>query len=324
MDLILDLVGYVPEAHLRDKLLIEPSAGDGSFLLAAIARLMCSCRLHEHSAMDCEGSIAAFEVNEESVLQTRSAITKLLIGYGVAPEGAAALSTSWIQRKDYLLETGNLIGKADFVVGNPPYIRLEDLENGGALYRSNYQTMTGRADIYVAFYEAALRHLRPGGLCGFICADRWMFNQYGASLRQYITANFSVDFVVQMHHADAFEEEVSAYPAVSVISKSNQGSVVVATLESEVEKVGGAALAYALKEVQATGIQEDAQGLRASRLSSWFKGNEPWPLMEPAKLRILKRLEEQYPNPRINRGDCRDRRGNRAGQGLYHYRPWPS
>lgn len=40
--------------------------------------------------------------------------------------------------------------------------------------------MKGRADIYVAFFEAAMWQLRPGGICAFICADRWMLNQYGS------------------------------------------------------------------------------------------------------------------------------------------------
>ncbi|MGH4015414.1 MAG: Eco57I restriction-modification methylase domain-containing protein [Pseudonocardiaceae bacterium] len=51
-------------------------------------------------------------------------------------------------------------------------------------YRSACPTMGGRADIYVGFYEVGLRSLRPGGRLGFICADRWMRNQYGHRLRE--------------------------------------------------------------------------------------------------------------------------------------------
>jgi hypothetical protein len=39
--------------------------------------------------------------------------------------------------------------------------------------------MKGRADIYVAFFQAALSQLTKDGVCAFICADRWMLNQYG-------------------------------------------------------------------------------------------------------------------------------------------------
>ena len=54
-----------------------------------------------------------------------------------------------------------------------------------ARYRSTFATMKGRADLYVAFCEAALYQLKPKGVCGFICADRWMRNQYGAALRYF-------------------------------------------------------------------------------------------------------------------------------------------
>ena len=64
--------------------------------------------------------------------------------------------------------------------------------------------MRGRADLYVAFFEAALRQLREGGACAFICADRWMRNQYGAELRELVTSDFAVDVVIEMHNADAF------------------------------------------------------------------------------------------------------------------------
>ena len=47
------------------------------------------------------------------------------------------------------------------MIGNPPYIRLEDIPpETASLYRDAYPTMRGRADIYVAFFEAALRQLK--------------------------------------------------------------------------------------------------------------------------------------------------------------------
>jgi hypothetical protein len=89
--------------------------------------------------------------------------------------------------------------------------------------------MKGRADLYVAFFEAALRQLKPGGTCAFICADRWMRNQYGAELRNLITSAFALDVVIEMHNADAFHDEVDAYPAITIIRRQAQGPAVVAS-----------------------------------------------------------------------------------------------
>lgn len=295
VDLILDAAGYLPSEPLHERLLIEPSAGDGSFLIAAAERLVESCRVHGVPVCQGRECIAAFELEPNTVETARAALSLRLAELGVSGEMSKLLASSWVRCADYLLETGALIGKADFVVGNPPYIRLEDLENGGALYRKNFQTMVGRADIYIAFYEAALRHLKPGGTCGFICADRWMFNQYGSALRAFVTAIYSVDTVVQMHHADAFEVEVSAYPAVTMIRRATQGPVVVSTLDPNAERIGGAELAKTFERVRASGATENLEGVKASRVDSWFVGEEPWPLMEPGKMALLKRLEREFP-----------------------------
>ena len=97
-------------------------------------------------------------------------------------------------------------------------------EETATAYRNAYPTMCGRADVYVAFFEAALCQLREGGVCAFICADRWMRNQYGRHLRQLISDRYSVEATITMHDVDAFHEQVSAYPAVSVLRRAEQGA----------------------------------------------------------------------------------------------------
>ncbi len=271
VDLILDLVGYSTNRPLHEMLLVEPSAGDGSFLLRAAGRLAESCVKHGVPLSTCRSAIVAFELDDQSAERSRIALTQTLQFYDATPADAELLADGWVRSGDYLFEADHLAAKADFVVGNPPYIRLEDLGAMGEQYRLAYPTMIGRADIYIAFYEAALRHLKPGGACGFICADRWMFNQYGAELRSFITRNFSVEAVIQMHHADAFEKEVSAYPAVTIIRNAKQGAVVVATLDPDAEVIGATALA-----------------------SEFTQGKEPWPLMEPERLALLRRLELEF------------------------------
>ena len=70
-----------------------------------------------------------------------------------------------------------------------------------------------------------------------------MFNQYGAELRKFITSYYAVQTVIQMHHAEAFESDVNAYPAVTIIKNARQSSVIVATLDPEAEKMGASDLA---------------------------------------------------------------------------------
>lgn len=295
VDLILDLMGYDSGAPLHQRLLIEPSAGDGSFLLAIAERLIASCKKHGVPYADSRFNVVAFELDAASVTTARKALVERLHDLGVKSGDASLLADSWVRQGDYLLDSEHFLGKADYVVGNPPYIRLEDLDQGGATYRAAYSTMVGRADIYVAFYEAALRQLKPEGLCGFICADRWMLNQYGAALRQLITAGYSVDTVIRMHQADAFEEEVNAYPAVTVLRRGAQGPAVVGNLDPQAKWIENGDLAALFKSTIETGVAISRAGVQASLLPGWFSADEPWPLIAPEKLALLQRLEREFP-----------------------------
>lgn len=140
---------------------------------------------------------------------------------------ARHLASFWVRQGDFLL--AEIVDNIDLVIGNPPYIRIEDLPAEiTAEYRRRWVTMGGRADIYVGFVERCLRLLAPDGKIGFIVADRWMRNQYGASLRMMISEGYSLDVVWQAHDVDAFDQQVNAYPAFTVMRRGQQGSVVAA------------------------------------------------------------------------------------------------
>lgn len=149
-------------------------------------------------------SLIAYELDESSADQAKSAVRTLLRTMNVPGETAEALVANWIRTGDYHFEAFRLPPE-DFVIGNPAYVRLEDIpEEVAGSYRDSYPTMTGRADLYIAFYEAGLGQLKDGGVCAFICADRWMLNQYGAKLRSMVTSGFAVETIVEMHDADPF------------------------------------------------------------------------------------------------------------------------
>lgn len=295
VELILDLSGYVASADLGAFVTIEPAAGDGSFLVPMVERLVHSCRNHGREITACSEAILAFELDETSSTVARGAVEETLVRHGVAQQEATELAKAWVHTGDYLLSAPSLPA-ADIIVGNPPYIRPEDMDPAtAAAYRDRYRTMVGRADLYVAFYEAALRGLKPGGVCAFICADRWMLNQYGAELRRLVTSSFSVEAVIEMHRADAFEEEVSAYPAITVIRRASQSAAVVARAGAGVELMGSAALSQSIRETAANGhTVRRGLGLTATKVEKWFEGASPWPCSSPERLALLKRLEAEF------------------------------
>jgi len=188
VDLLLDLSGYISSANLVDALAVEPAAGDGAFLCRMVERLADSCRRLRRPITDCQYSLLAYELDEATAGHARLRASKVLRDIGVDASVADGLVQGWVRVGDYLCDSMGT--DADFVIGNPPYVRLEEIpEEAARHYRSAYPTMCGRADLYVAFFEGALRQLKDGATCAFICADRWMRNQYGGIRGGYCYRN---------------------------------------------------------------------------------------------------------------------------------------
>jgi adenine-specific DNA-methyltransferase len=294
VELLLDLAGYRSEANLIDSVAVEPSAGDGAFLGPIIERLTESCQKFGRPLSDCGASLVAYELDEESAEKARTLAAGILMKCGATPALAKNLAAGWVRTGDYLFESTRV--EADFVIGNPPYIRLEEIpEDTATMYRDAYRTMRGRADLYVAFFEAALHQLRQGGTCAFICADRWMRNQYGAELRELVTSAYGVEVVVEMHNADAFDDEVDAYPAITVIRRKTQGPTVVASAGPEAQYLNPRTLSDALQASCRGEPLTRMQGLRTAVVDTWFKGSDPWPCHSPEQLALLRRLEDCFP-----------------------------
>ncbi|MEO8613530.1 MAG: Eco57I restriction-modification methylase domain-containing protein [Luteolibacter sp.] len=286
VELVLDLAGYLPERRLAELVALEPSAGDGAFLSAMVRRLVESCRRHETPLADATGALQAFEIDPVAAEQAVEVVRSTLVSLKVHSATAAKLARAWIKTGDFL-EASLCFPIADFVIGNPPYIRLEEIPaSKAAFYRSGFSAMRGRADIYVAFYQAALYQLRSGGVCAYICADRWMLNDYGSALREFITTEgYNVRHIIEAHDVQAFESEVSAYPAVTIIAREKQGSVIVSKALPGIETEDRARL---IKSLTSLG---SSPGIKSARFDDWFHGSEPWPCSSPEALKLLKHLE---------------------------------
>jgi len=100
---------------------------------------------------------------------------------------------SWIEAFSF---GGDDPGRFDIVLGNPPYVKLQNLRQvspdvadyladprGGRGYRS---TQSGAFDLYLPFIEKGLDLLRPGGRMGYIAPSLWAVNEYGEALRNLV------------------------------------------------------------------------------------------------------------------------------------------
>jgi type I restriction-modification system DNA methylase subunit len=82
-------------------------------------------------------------------------------------------------------------GGFDAVIGNPPYIRIQALQEWAPteveFYKQNYKAASkGNYDIYVVFVEKGLQLLNKNGRLGFILPHKFFNAQYGEPLRKII------------------------------------------------------------------------------------------------------------------------------------------
>lgn len=291
VEVLLDLTGYTADRNLGELTLVEPSAGSGAFLLPALERLLDSADRHGRLPETLAGAVRAWELQPDHVARLRQAVVTTLTTRGVGTATATRLARTWIVPGDFLLSSSRVT--ADVVVGNPPYIRYDDLpEDIAFAYRQTWQTMRGRGDIYVGFIERSLQMLTPSGRLGFICADRWMRNQYGSELRALVADRYAVEHVWTMHDVDAFESPVSAYPAITVLANRPQASAIVADTTADFTASSAFSLAKAVQDSEVTDFTDI--GVTAHRLPHWFNGDELWPTGSPTRLALIELLNDRF------------------------------
>jgi hypothetical protein len=294
-DLILDLCAYRPDVDLTALRVVEPAVGPGAFLEPVLERLLAARAKHAADSpwLDLRDCIRGWDLQAEHVEVAKRLVLEQLADAGCPLSDARQLADGWLRVGDFLLadhERG-----ADLVVGNPPYIRIEDIPAELlASYRAACPCMGGRADVFIGFYEHGLDLLAEGGRLAYICADRWMRNAYGRKLRRKILDGpYSVDAVLTMHDAAAFDAEVSAYPAITVIRRASQGTVVTGLAN---ERFGPEEAQQFSAWAGATPAGTlDSPAMTGTVLPGWHHSDDSWPEGSPQVLRWLEELAETFP-----------------------------
>lgn len=108
----------------------------------------------------------------------------------------------------------------DVIVGNPPYIRVQNLdEQKKKIYKKLYYSATGSYDICILFLERALELLSEEGVIGFIISSKFMNSNYGINIRDYIKENAIVEDIIDLREINIFEE-ATTYPIILILSKA--------------------------------------------------------------------------------------------------------
>ncbi|MCL5984040.1 MAG: Eco57I restriction-modification methylase domain-containing protein [Candidatus Thermoplasmatota archaeon] len=136
------------------------------------------------------------------------------------PVLAAEATNSFAAHKKVKVLAGDFLQtplpKVDFVIGNPPYVAIDGLTpEERATYRGRFITAVERFDLYLLFFERALKLLKPGGRLCFITPEKFEYVHTATPLRKLL-AKYSVE---ELEHVseDTFPGLVT-YPTITTLT----------------------------------------------------------------------------------------------------------
>lgn len=106
--------------------------------------------------------------------------------------------------------------KFDFVVGNPPYVRVQMLDEKTKEYLINtYASATGIFDLYVLFIERGFSWLKHKGRFGYITSNKFMQSAYGKGIRKFVVQNCTIDSIIDFGDTGVFKDATN-YPLIFI------------------------------------------------------------------------------------------------------------
>lgn len=122
---------------------------------------------------------AELKAQIDDEIRARMAGSKKVFGYQVEFDFRLFFSEVWHKK-----------GGFDVVIGNPPYVQIQNF-SGQQVQKDweaqKYETFAKTGDIYSLFYEQGHRLLRDKGALAFITSNKWMRAAYGEKLRRFFS-----------------------------------------------------------------------------------------------------------------------------------------
>ncbi|EAJ1924559.1 class I SAM-dependent DNA methyltransferase [Campylobacter jejuni] len=115
---------------------------------------------------------------------------------------------------EILDDDGNFKG-FDLIIGNPPYIRQEELKELKPHLAKNYKVYKGTSDIYTYFYELGFNVLKENGILSFITSNKYTRAGYGEALREFLLKNTCILKYIDLNGIKVFD---SATVDTSILS----------------------------------------------------------------------------------------------------------
>lgn len=198
---ILDFGGYNSPTILQ-KHVIDNSCGDGAFLVEIVDRY---CKEYLKISDDLqmlksqlETFIHGIELNADECAACVENLQKVADKYAIP-------SVVWDILCADTLTVNNFDGTMDYVFGNPPYVRVHNLDSSYDSVKEYQFANKGMTDLYIVFFEIGFKMLSKNGVMSIITPSSWLASNAGSVLRKYIIAYKNLSGLIDLEHFQPFE-----------------------------------------------------------------------------------------------------------------------
>lgn len=214
---ILNSLKFIDDNILFKKI-IDPACGDGAFLKIIVKRII-EFHLSKNNSLDVikdnlENYVYGIEIDE---IEYNNCINNL--NEIVKDKLKIELKINWkIFKDNTLTRYKEFLKSFDFVVGNPPYIRIHNLdEETRKILKNEFIFSEGTIDIYVSFFELGFKLLNEKGQLGFITPNSYLHNSSYIKFRKYLKEYKAVKSITDFK-ANKIFKKFSTYTAITIIN----------------------------------------------------------------------------------------------------------
>lgn len=211
---ILNETGY-DGPHILGKSILDPACGDGRFLEVVVERIIRYSpkeQLTKH--LEC---VYGWDIDPQAVRDCIARLDALVHPLGIKPR--------WNIQVCDALRVGMTWKKPlfDFIVGNPPYIRIQHLkEDDRKFIQRHYKfCRTGSTDIYIAFFELCCRLLAEDGVCGLITPNSFLSSETARIMRNYFLEYGILRKLTNYGSIQLFDN-ATTYSAITIFGRKKQ------------------------------------------------------------------------------------------------------
>ena len=217
VDEMLDYIEYKGSAIIG-KHIIDNSCGDGAFLKTIVIRYCKEClRIGKDTytiKSDLETYIHGIDTDSVAYHQCINNLDQITQSFGIE-------NVQWDLYNQSSLTMRDFDGKMDFVVGNPPYVRVHNLDSSYKEVKQYRFANGGMTDLYLAFFELGFKMMNHTGKLCYITPSSWLNSVAAYNMRTYILHEQNLVSLIDLGHFQPFEN-ATAYTIISLFAKNNK------------------------------------------------------------------------------------------------------